>query len=219
MWQHGTGISGLISLLLTPLIAWPMLFPRLRKGIRFEVLKALHYLSVVWAVSICFHAPKRHIAIIMGLSVGLYAVDWLYGYFFKVYHAETLRFTRIGNAVEVVWEHPQGFESKGAGYVYINLPWIARGEWHAFSLVSHPSLPNHSCVCMAVVGDWTKAVHAALSKPTVRPGWLYGPFPSPFSTATNYDNSEHRHLTLTPTHPARVQSLFEPNTANRPRKP
>ena len=92
-----------------------MLFPRLRKGIRFEVRKALHYLSIVWAVSICFHAPKRHIAIIMGLSVGLYAVDWLYGYFFKVYHAETLRFTRIGNAVEVVWEHPQGFESKGAG--------------------------------------------------------------------------------------------------------
>ena len=115
VWQHGTGISGLISLLLTPLIAWPMLFPRLRKGIRFEVRKALHYLSIVWAVSICFHAPKRHIAIIMGLSVGLYAVDWLYGYFFKVYHAETLRFTRIGNAVEVVWEHPQGFESKGAG--------------------------------------------------------------------------------------------------------
>ena len=27
-----------------------------------------------------------------------------------------------------------------------------------------------------------------LSKPTSRPGWLYGPFPSPFSTAISYDN-------------------------------
>ena len=153
MWQHGTGISGLISLLLTPLIAWPMLFPRLRKGIRFEVRKALHYLSIVWAVSICFHAPKRHIAIIMGLSVGLYAVDWLYGYFFKVYHAETLRFTRIGNAVEVVWEHPQGFESKGAGYVYINLPWIARGEWHAF--IARSSRTLHCPITHACAWPWS----------------------------------------------------------------
>ena len=37
-------------------------------------------------------------------------------------------------------------------------------EWHAFSLVKHPILPNHSCVCMAVVGDWTEKVHAALAK-------------------------------------------------------
>ena len=41
---------------------------------------------------------------------------------------------------------------------------------------------------MAVVGDWTKAVYQALSKPTSRPGWLYGPFPSPFSTAAGYNN-------------------------------
>ena len=32
------------------------------------------------------------------------------------------------------------------------------------------------------------AVYQALSKPTSRPGWLYGPFPSPFSTAIGYDN-------------------------------
>jgi predicted ferric reductase len=41
---------------------------------------------------------------------------------------------------------------------------------------------------MATVGDWTKAVHAELAKPSARPGWVYGPFPSPFSTAGNYDN-------------------------------
>jgi predicted ferric reductase len=188
LWQHTTGVSGLISLLVTPLIAWPMLFTRLRMRIDFAIRKALHYLAVVWAVSICFHAPVRWIGPIMGLTVGIYALDWVYGYYFKIYRAGTLMFTRIGNAVEVVWEHPKGFVSDGAGYVYICLPWVSRGEWHAFSLVSHPTLPNHSCVCMAAVGDWTKAVHSALAKPSSRPGWLYGPFPSPFSTATGYDN-------------------------------
>ena len=188
LWQHQTGTTGFISLIVTPLIAWPMLIPRLRKGIEFRTRKALHYLSMVWGVSICFHAPARWIGLIMGLSVGLYVLDWLYGYFFKISYVQTLKFKRIGSSVQVTWEHPPGFKSEGSGYVYLCLPWISRTEWHAFSLVSHPTLPNHSCVCMAAVGDWTKAVHNALSKPCSRPGWLYGPFPSPFSTAAGYDN-------------------------------
>lgn len=187
LWTHVTGVTGLISLLVTPLIVWPMLFTTLRKRVRFEWRKAAHYLSIVWGVSICFHAPQRYVGYIMGSAVGVYALDWLYGWCFQIHRAETVRFTRLGTAVELVWEHPKGFRSDGAGYVYINLPWISKMEWHAFSLVKHPILPNHSCVCMAVVGDWTEKVHAALAKPCARPAWIYGPFPSPFSTASGYD--------------------------------
>jgi hypothetical protein len=70
-----------------------------------------------------------------------YLLDWIYGYFFNVHHMETLYFTRLGAAIEVVWENPKNFNSDGAGYVYINLPWIDRTDWHAFSLVKHPSAP------------------------------------------------------------------------------
>ena len=52
----------------------------------------------------------------------------------------------------------------------------------------HPTKPDHSSLCMAALGDWTKALHAKLSKPTCRPGWVYGPFPSPFSSGGNFDN-------------------------------
>ena len=187
LWQHSTGISGLISLILTPLITWPMLFTRLKVAIDFTTRKALHYLSMVWVISICFHAPASWIRYIMGIAAGIYACDWLYG-FAKLYHATTLMFTRIGGAVEIVWEHPPDFNLDGGGYVYVCLPWISRMEWHAFSLIPHPSKPNHSCVCMAAVGDWTKKVHSALARPSSRPGWIYGPFPSPFSTATGYDH-------------------------------
>ena len=41
---------------------------------------------------------------------------------------------------------------------------------------------------MTVVGDWTQAVHAALKRPSFRPAWIYGPFPSPFGSASNFDN-------------------------------
>ena len=187
LWTHVTGVTGLVALLVTPLIVWPMLFPYLRKKIPFEWRKAAHYLSVVWGLALCFHAPKRYIGYIMGSAVGVYALDWLYGCCFQIHRAETVRFTRLGTAVELVWEHPPGFRSDGAGYVYICLPWISKTEWHAFSLIKHPTLPNHSCVCMATVGDWTRAVHAALAKPCARPAWIYGPFPSSFSTASGYD--------------------------------
>lgn len=188
LWEHVTGVSGLVSLSVTPLIVAPMRCEPLRTRMPFGWRKAAHYLSAVWGVAICFHAPERHIAIVMGTAVCVYALDWLYGFFFKIYRVPTLLLTRLGSAVEVVWEHPKGFESDGTGYIYLCLPWISRAEWHAFSLVLHPTQPGRSCVCMAAVGDWTRAVHAALAKPSARPGWVYGPFPSPFSTAMGYDN-------------------------------
>jgi hypothetical protein len=190
LWTHVTGFTGLIALLVTPLIVWPMLFQKLRKKIPFEWRKAAHYLSIVWGVAICFHAPKRYIHYIMGGAVGVYALDWAYGFFFQIHRLESLSFQRLGSAVEIQFEHPKGFRSDGAGYVYICLPWISKTEWHAFSLVELPTQegsPRKSAVCMAVVGDWTSKVHAQITKHLLsRPGWVYGPFPSPFSTASSY---------------------------------
>ena len=77
------------------------------------------------------------------------------------------------------------------GHVYILTLRPFASQWHAFSLVAHPSLPNHSLICMSMVGEqhsWTRTVHRLLSTPSHRPGYIYGPFPSPYSDATNYDN-------------------------------
>jgi len=49
-------------------------------------------------------------------------------------------------------------------------------------------IPNHSSVCIATAGNWTKELHAILKTPSSRPGWVYGPFLSPFSSATSFDN-------------------------------
>ena len=75
LWTHVTGRSGVISLLLTPLIVLPMRWAKLRKQMRWELRKALHYLSIVWCFSICFHAPLQHIAWIMGVPLAIYLLD------------------------------------------------------------------------------------------------------------------------------------------------
>ena len=176
----------MIALALTPLIACPMLFISLRRLITFELRKTLHYLSVVWGLAICFHAPTQYVGIIMGLAVGVYVTDYLYGIFFKISYHPTLKLRRLTSAVEVTFETPKDFQN--GGYIYICLPWISRTQWHPFSLFEKLSLPGHSSVCMAAVGDWTKAVHANLERPSSRPAWIYGPFPSPFTAAVNFDN-------------------------------
>jgi hypothetical protein len=149
LWGHVTGRSGLLALLITPLLVWPMTVQRLRKTIAYEWRKTLHYLrshsananapytdstsglsppstlrsiltfpvfSVVWALALCWHAPARHIAIIMGSAIGIYLADWIYGFCFQTYLVPSLHFHRLGSAVEVSWENPPGFVNNGAGY-------------------------------------------------------------------------------------------------------
>jgi len=188
LWRDQTGVTGLLSLLCTPLIAWPTLFPRLKKAMFFEWRKALHYLSIVWGICICFHAPASHIFFLIGIPVVVYLLDYLYGFARRIHSVPTLQMTRLGSNIEIVFENPPGFSSVGSGYVYLCLPWISRFQWHALSIMAQASKENHSAVCIAVVGDWTKKLHQVLAKPSVRPGWIYGPFPSPYSTAGNYDN-------------------------------
>jgi predicted ferric reductase len=148
----------------------------------------LHYLSIVWAVSICFHAPKAYIFYLIGVPLVIYLADYVVGCLAYCHHLRTLEITRIGTVVEIVWKNPRGFEHDGSGYAYICLPWVSVSQWHAFSIMSHYSSPDYSAVCISDVGDWTGKLHQILRKPTVRPGWVYGPFPNPFSKAETYDN-------------------------------
>jgi hypothetical protein len=68
--------------------------------------------------------------------------------------------------VEVTLENPNGYDGvvkTEGGYLYLCLPWVSRWEWHAFSVFDHPTLENHSCVCISIVGDWTKAMREQLT--------------------------------------------------------
>ena len=45
-------------------------------------------------------------------------------------------------------------------------------------------------VCMMRVGDWTAALHNAVTacSDTHRPVWVQGPFTSPYGASLDYDN-------------------------------
>ena len=48
IWYSQTGYTGLITLCLTPLIAWPMMCRRCKTKVSYETRKILHYLSIIW---------------------------------------------------------------------------------------------------------------------------------------------------------------------------
>ena len=189
LWGHVTGVTGAACFLMTPLITWPMLWPSLKTKITYEVRKGLHYLSIVWGVALMFHAPKMHIRYLMGTPLVLYVADWIYGFFARTFLVDkAVCFTRLECGVELTFKHPEGFKTDGSGYIMVCIPWINKWEWHAFSLFAHPSKPGHSCVCMCMNGDWTRALHDKVKVPTTRPVFIAGPYASPYATALKYDN-------------------------------
>ena len=187
--EHPTGITGLICIVLTPLIVLPMQWEYLRKNIPFETRKQLHYTSWIWMGALCFHAPKRNVFWIVGTPLVIYWVDWFWGMFKTTKMAPSARFVRLESAVMIRVKKPEDFELKGAGgYCYLCVPWVSKYEWHAFSTFKDPYKDDYICFCIAVAGDWTKKLHQEVHEPIYRRLWLNGPYPSPFEASFETDN-------------------------------
>ncbi|KAL7465445.1 hypothetical protein ACHAXS_005802 [Conticribra weissflogii] len=197
LWTTNAGISGLIAVLVTPLITFPMMY--WKKKISYEIRKGLHYLFFVFAVAMCFHVPVTaipnggFIAPILGTCIVVYTLDTAYVYCFMTEKVETTSFHVLSSGVRISMPVSDRFLSHSqrglrAGYAYVNIPWVDDKQWHPYSLFEDPSDPRIQQMFLMKVGDWTGDVHKALLRDTKRPCWIKGPFPSPYSHAGKYDN-------------------------------
>lgn len=181
LWTTKTGITGLIAFSLTPLIALPMAVPFLKKRMKFEWRKALHYLAIVWAAALMCHAPQR-IFWMIGMPLFVYAADYIVGSLFKCHLVESAHFQRLGDSSCLIeFENPAGFGKQNSAYVYLMLPWISKTQFHAFT-VFPGNKPNHSSICIHKCGDWTGKLMKQISIPAHKPAFVVGPFLSPFSS-------------------------------------
>ncbi len=120
---------------------------------------------------------------------------------------ETTRFSVLPSGVRMTMTVSDHFQKVGAkgGICYVCLPWVAKDEWHAFSLFENPTNPAERQIFIQKTGDWTTSLHEHTQRVTVRPAWVHGPFPSPYDNATSYDNqiliASGMLLLLTPSFP------------------
>lgn len=165
-----------------------MTLPFLKAKISFERRKGLHYLSIVWAACLMFHAPQR-IFWLFGVPLVIYIVDRVFGVLYKTHLLENTFFERLGDSSCIVtFKNPPGFGKQNSAYVYIMLPWLSKYQFHAFS-VFPCNKPNHSQLCISKAGKWTSDLMTDITTPTHKPAFIVGPFLSPFcSPAMNSEN-------------------------------
>jgi len=106
---------------------------------------------------------------------------------------ETPSFHVLPSGVQLTFTASDRFQKAAAitrgGYVYINIPWINDKQWHPFSLFEDPTDPTKLQIFLLRNGNWTNSVHKSLAeRDTQRPCWIKGPFPSPYTQASLYDN-------------------------------
>ena len=190
LWTSAAGLSGLTTLVAIPPITFPVMY--FKERISYEIRKALHYLFYLFAIAMCFHVPTTaipnggFIAPILGTCIVLYTLDASYEVTKKI---ETTAFHVLSSGVRISMPVSKRFQKQAdrTGFAYINLPWINDKQWHPFSLFKDPSDPSTQQMFLLKCGNWTNAVHTALSRDTTRPCWIKGPFPSPYSRAELYD--------------------------------
>jgi len=179
--------SGLIAFLLMAPVVALMGIEKLRKKYPWEIRKTAHFLAIPAALALCWHT--KLLSTIIGATVSLYLVDSVFRLAYDTHRIDMSVFTRLGSGTQLTFKNPKSWGDKGAhGYINVLVPWISKKEWHPFSIYPHPTLPNHSCVFMMAIGDWTKKLHNAVLRNSARPVWVNGPVPSPYEAAVNFDN-------------------------------
>ncbi|KAK2842877.1 hypothetical protein Q5P01_013077 [Channa striata] len=65
----------------------------------------------------------------------------------------------------LVLRRPQFFHFKPGDYVYINIPVIAKYEWHPFTISSAPEQPDTLWLHVRSMGQWTNRLYEYFSQP------------------------------------------------------
>lgn len=148
------GLTG-IALLAVFLILWVSALPVVRRLGRFEQFYYFHLLYLAWAALALLHAPVFWIwagVPLLGIFVDR-VLSALRSSRTEILSAEALRsgVTRLRIC------KPQGFEQRPGDYLFLNIPAVARYEWHPFTISSAPEA-EHLTVHVRSLGDFTGAL-------------------------------------------------------------
>ncbi|MFO0713347.1 MAG: EF-hand domain-containing protein [Sandaracinus sp.] len=131
---------------------------RVRRSQRFELFFQSHLFYGVWLLAAVVHEPRS--LVWLGLPVFGLLVEQLVrarrrGVATIASEARALR----SGVTELVIEKPAGFHFEPGDYLFLNVPAIAKHEWHPFTISSPPE-DDSLTVHVRSLGNWTKALRA-----------------------------------------------------------
>ncbi|KAM8974734.1 NADPH oxidase 5-like [Pelodytes ibericus] len=163
-WVYGSAsITGIfLQLLICITLVCSSTF--VRKGGHFEVFYWTH-LSYIWIWILLFlHTPKFwKWFLVPGL---LFLLEKMFGV--AVSRIGGLYISEVNllpsKVTHLVIKRPPSFQYKPGDYVYLNIPAIAKYEWHPFTISSAPEQEGTLWLHIRSLGQWTNRLYEYFSK-------------------------------------------------------
>ncbi|KAM9311945.1 NADPH oxidase 5-like [Gastrophryne carolinensis] len=131
----------------------------IRRGGHFEVFYWTHLSYLLMWVLMFLHTPKFWKWF---LAPGiLFAVEKLFGV--AKSRMGELYITEVNllpsKVTHVVIQRPTSFQFKAGDYIYVNIPTIAKYEWHPFTISSAPEQTDSLWLHIRSLGQWTNGLY------------------------------------------------------------
>jgi len=134
-----------------------------RKRGHFQLFYLFHLLSIPFLLIMIIHGKQFwKWLLVPGL---LYTIEKILK--FKKIGSNKFGDTYISEATllpskvtHLVIKRPKKFHYKAGDYIFINIPAIAKYEWHPFSISSVPELQDHIWLHVRAVGNWTSKLNS-----------------------------------------------------------
>ncbi|XP_029430304.1 NADPH oxidase 5 [Rhinatrema bivittatum] len=187
-WISGT--ASLTGIVLQFLICLTTLCssPFVRKSGHFEVFYWTH-LSYIWIwVLLVLHCPNFWKWLVVPGFV--FVLEKVIG--IAVSHSRALYIVETNllpsKVTHLVIKRPQSFHYKPGDYVYVNIPVIAKYEWHPFTLSSAPEQQDTMWLHIRSLGQWTNRLYEYFWEPEPHAH-------EPKRLTTNLQNRRHQKCT------------------------
>lgn len=154
-----TGVFELILLVVILVFASSYI----RKKGHFQLFYLMHMLTIPWLLIMLVHGPRFWRWLL--LPAFCYIVE-------KVLRYRKVRSNKFGDTfitesyvlpskvTHLVIRKPSKFHFKPGDYIYINIPTIAKYEWHPFSISSAPENSDYLWLHIKGLGNWTNKLYA-----------------------------------------------------------
>ncbi|CAL4156547.1 unnamed protein product, partial [Meganyctiphanes norvegica] len=132
-----------------------------RKSGYFEIFYWTHLLSLPFWVLLVLHGPRFWMWLLIPGSA--FIVEMFLRctqVCSKRGRTSVIKATTLpSQVVKLRIQRPQEFEFKAGEYIYLNIPSIAKYEWHPFTISSAPEVEDEISVHIRAVGGWTKRLY------------------------------------------------------------
>ncbi|XP_017794538.1 PREDICTED: NADPH oxidase 5 [Habropoda laboriosa] len=161
-YANPTGVILVIILVIMTICSMP--FVR-RRGC-FEIFYWSHLLYIPFWILMILHGPNFWKWFIVPGSIYLleriHRIAWSRSQLGKTYISSGLLLP--SKVTHLVIKRPPHFNYHPGDYIFVNIPIIARYEWHPFTISSAPEQEDYIWLHIRAVGEWTNSLYSYFEK-------------------------------------------------------